>query len=155
MPNPKNLVDQHVSGIYNKFSVTRNDGRDLNGGDRANAKYFVLDLTYDPYAKDAIAAYAASCIKKYPALAAELIKLTTGIETPVKQVDWRGLVMSRLLVKFPGQSVIQDVWLHDVSPSDEYLKFKSAGNETTTIPFEVWFNKNDVKLLEVIYKRTF
>ncbi len=60
-------------GLYNKFTVTRNDGRDAPGGDRENADLFVLDLTNDPYALVAITAYASSCKEKYPQLSKELM----------------------------------------------------------------------------------
>lgn len=45
-------------GIYGKFIVNRVDGRDSPGGDKTNAKYFVLDYANDQYAKKALAHYA-------------------------------------------------------------------------------------------------
>lgn len=45
-------------GYYEKFNVSRKDGRDLPGGDREGAQYFTLDLTNDPAAIVALSAYA-------------------------------------------------------------------------------------------------
>lgn len=59
-------------GLYPKYTVYRNDGRDQEGQDRASAEYFVLDLKNDPYARSAINAYIRACKKEYPALAKDL-----------------------------------------------------------------------------------
>lgn len=59
-------------GVYNKFTVTRNDGSSEPGGKHEGCEYFVLDLTHDPFAMPALRAYAANCAKKYPQLAADL-----------------------------------------------------------------------------------
>ena len=54
-------------GMYDKFTVTRNDGDDLEGSTRSphgkhfGCEYFVLDLTHDPHAAPALIAYAESC----------------------------------------------------------------------------------------------
>lgn len=45
-------------GLYNKFTVTRNDGRDAPGEKHHGCEYFVLDLTHDKYARKAARAYA-------------------------------------------------------------------------------------------------
>lgn len=66
--------DQRREGLLPKFRVSRADGRDQAGGDRAGADYFVLDLTYDPHAAAAVRAYAMSCEGDYPRLAAELLQ---------------------------------------------------------------------------------
>ena len=63
---------QDNRGAYSKFIVNRVDGRDLKGGDRHNAELFVLDLTYDPYARMALAAYVVACKDEYPLLAKDL-----------------------------------------------------------------------------------
>lgn len=44
-------------GLYGKFDVHRVDRRDLPGGDRENARYFVLDYVHDPGAMVALEAY--------------------------------------------------------------------------------------------------
>lgn len=57
------------TGLYQKFSVKRIDGRDAPGGDREGAEYFTLDLTHDPFAKIALMAYADACENELPLLA--------------------------------------------------------------------------------------
>jgi len=59
-------------GLYGKFNVHRNDGRDAPGGDKAGAHYYVLDLTHDPFALPALAVYAYMCRNAFPPLAADL-----------------------------------------------------------------------------------
>jgi len=65
-------VDQKNRGLYGKFYVERNDGRDLPGGDRTEAEYLVLDLTYDPPARSAAWSYAEAVEKDYPLLAEDI-----------------------------------------------------------------------------------
>ena len=82
--NPVNERDENKTqaeqGVYRKFDVFRTDCRDMPGGDRQEAEYFVLDLTYDPHAKAALAAYAESVAATHPELARDLrAKL---VETP-------------------------------------------------------------------------
>ncbi len=56
-------------GYYEKFNVSRKDGRDQPGGDREGAEYFTLDLTYDqPAAGIALRAYAEACREQAPKL---------------------------------------------------------------------------------------
>ncbi len=59
-------------GLYQKFNVSRKDGRDAPGGDREGAEYFTLDLTHDPFAKVALRAYADACQDALPELAADI-----------------------------------------------------------------------------------
>ena len=59
-------------GLYTKFRVARIDGRDVAGGDRHGARYFVLDLDHDEHALPAIRAYIESCEDEYPSLAGDL-----------------------------------------------------------------------------------
>lgn len=66
--------EQKTKGEYLKFYVRRHDGRDKKGGDRDNADYFVLDLTYDKYAYIGLTAYAYAVEAEYPLLAADLFK---------------------------------------------------------------------------------
>lgn len=60
-------------GIYNKFTVTRNDGSSEMGQKHEGCRYFVLDLTHDAHAPAAIQAYAESCENDYPELARDLM----------------------------------------------------------------------------------
>lgn len=59
-------------GLYEKFRVTRLDGTDGPGGKHEGCRYFVLDLTHDPFAFPAIRAYARACEATLPVLAADL-----------------------------------------------------------------------------------
>lgn len=58
--------------LHAKYHVERLDDRDQPGGDKANARYFVLDYAHDPYAQAALAAYAHACEHEPPGLAADL-----------------------------------------------------------------------------------
>lgn len=58
--------------IYGKFNVSRVDGRDAEGGDKADAEYFVLDITHDPYAREALMFYAYKCVDEFPLLSADI-----------------------------------------------------------------------------------
>jgi protein gp37 len=60
-------------GLYEKYRVYRNDGKDRKGGEKENAQYFVLDYVNDPFAKIALKAYAEVCKEKYPLLYEDLI----------------------------------------------------------------------------------
>lgn len=59
-------------GLYNKFNVSRSDGRSEAGEKHEGCEYFVLDLNHDPHAGKALRAYAESCITDYPQLASDL-----------------------------------------------------------------------------------
>ena len=61
-------------GLLGKFHVERTDGRSAKGEKHDGCDYFVLDLTHDPLAFPAIAAYEqAARIAGYEALADDLI----------------------------------------------------------------------------------
>ena len=76
------MTDQKTTGTYDKFYVERRDHRDHPGGDRTNADYFVLDLTYDKYAVFALREYAELVKAEYPLLAADLYKKIYHPEYP-------------------------------------------------------------------------
>jgi hypothetical protein len=59
--------------LFSKFTVPRKDGRDQPGGDKADARYFVLDYVHDPFARVALEAYAEACRGQLPGLAADLV----------------------------------------------------------------------------------
>lgn len=61
--------------LYNKFTVTRNDGRDKPDEKHYGCRYFVLDLDHDPFAIDALRAYQEACWSKYPSLAVDLMRI--------------------------------------------------------------------------------
>lgn len=47
-------------GLHNKFTVTRNDGKDAEGEKHEGCEYFVLDLTHDLAARHVIPPLAAA-----------------------------------------------------------------------------------------------
>ncbi len=60
-------------GLFRKFNVTRVDGQDETVLDKHyNCAYFVLDLTHDPAALPALAAYADAVDATHPYLARDL-----------------------------------------------------------------------------------
>lgn len=65
-------------GLYGKFFIRRVDGTDAPGKKHDGCHYFVLDLDHDRHAIPALRAYAKSCAKEYPALAADLKKVADG-----------------------------------------------------------------------------
>lgn len=71
MNAPQELNQQQL-GLYNKFNVTRTDGKDAPGGKHEGDKYFVLNLSTDKNAIPALAAYAEACASEYPKLADDL-----------------------------------------------------------------------------------
>ncbi len=62
-------------GLYNKFVVTRTDGRSAPGEKHEGCQYFILDVTHDPFAGAALRAYADQCETHYPQLAKDLRQL--------------------------------------------------------------------------------
>lgn len=65
-------MDRTKQGIIDKFRVFRTDGTDAPGCKHDGCWYWVLDLTHDEFAGEAILAYADACKDKYPQLADEL-----------------------------------------------------------------------------------
>lgn len=59
-------------GLYRKFNVSRTDFSDAPGRKHHGCEYFVLDVTHDPLAKPALAAYAAAAVVDYPQLAVDM-----------------------------------------------------------------------------------
>ena len=48
-----------MNGLYEKFEVTRTDGRSAKGERHHGCSYFVVDLDHDPLAADTILFYAS------------------------------------------------------------------------------------------------
>lgn len=65
-------MGDRTRGMYDKFIVDRSDGSSAAGGKHHGCEYFVLDVTHDPHALPALAAYAVSCRADYPLLARDL-----------------------------------------------------------------------------------
>ncbi len=90
-------ADQH-QGLYHKYNVSRVDGSDAPGRMHEGSEYFVLDLTHDIHAIDAVRAYAAACVWTHPQLATDLT-LRWGEQQP-PMTDWQ------LVPTEPTQSMI-------------------------------------------------
>ncbi len=69
--------------LYKKFVVERADGRDKPGGDRAGARYIVLDVVHDEPAKRAALAYADALQATHPGLAGDIRDLVFRLS-----LDW-------------------------------------------------------------------
>lgn len=61
--------------LYEKFLVSRTDGRSKPGEKHELCSYFVLDIDCDRHAIPAMEAYAKDCEENYPALAKDLMRL--------------------------------------------------------------------------------
>lgn len=66
--------DDTQRGLYAKYTVIKNS--DPNSEFSA----FVLNLDTDPYAVDALRAYAKACADKYPILASDLERVATACQ---------------------------------------------------------------------------
>lgn len=64
-----------MSGVHHKYLVKRTDGKDAPGQRHEHCAYFVLDLHCDEHALAALKAYARSCKKDNPELAADLLEI--------------------------------------------------------------------------------
>ena len=64
-------MTDRLKGLYNKFTVTRND----NSEKHANCSYFVIDLEHDKFAIPALQAYKEACSSDYPKLSSDLDSL--------------------------------------------------------------------------------
>ena len=66
-------MNKRNKGLYQKFQIIqRTDGQSEPGKKHFGCDYFVLDLTHDPHAREAVLAYANSCASDYPMLARDL-----------------------------------------------------------------------------------
>lgn len=75
-------------GMYDKFTVIRNDGTSEEGGKHETCQYFVLDLNHDPFALPALRAYASACRAEYPHLADDLDRITSlVVSTTVETIE--------------------------------------------------------------------
>lgn len=98
-------------GLYDKFEVSRVDGRDGPGDEHEDCSYFPLDLDHDPHALPALVAYAKSAEEAgFSPLAADLISLVHD-RSPVDL--WR--------VTFEGKaSPPAWVWARDEEEAGEH-----------------------------------
>ena len=70
--NNRGVMKDKNTGIYDKFTVARTDGKSAPGKKHEGCRYFVLDLDHDPFALPAIEAYSLACKDTYPTLAEDL-----------------------------------------------------------------------------------
>lgn len=76
-------VSPQEVGLYEKYTVTRVDGRSAPGEKHYLCRYYVLDLTHDPFARRALLAYAEACRTRYPELSRDLHQLASDLlDTP-------------------------------------------------------------------------
>lgn len=87
------------AGLYSKFTVDRTDGRDAPGGDRAKARYFVLDYVHDVYAWIALASYAVSVQTAIPDLCRDLCKELLATAAGVQKVKGNPARLKKLLAE--------------------------------------------------------
>jgi len=59
-------------GLFSKFLVQRRDGTDAPGEKHHGCEYFVLDVSHDPAARAALAAYASAVESTHPLLARDM-----------------------------------------------------------------------------------
>ena len=82
------------TGLINKYSVHRTDGRDAPGGDKDGASYFVLDYAHDPIARAALEYYSELArAEDYVALADDLVgAISVVVEAAQRSPVTHGLV---------------------------------------------------------------
>lgn len=72
LPERDHTKPAEHQGLFRKFTVSRTDGSDAPDGKHYGCDYFVLDVTHDPHAKAALAAYADAVEATHPQLAADM-----------------------------------------------------------------------------------
>lgn len=83
-------------GLYSKFIVERTDGRDQPGGDRENARYFVLDYVNDPVAREAVRTYCSFALALgFEKLYDELMDALDEVEKKYGAYDWNRVLSER------------------------------------------------------------
>ena len=78
-------------GLYGKFRIERTDGSSAPGGKHHDCDYFVLDVTHDKHAKEALAAYADAAEATHPQLAADMrarwrLPVPTAHHAPIARI---------------------------------------------------------------------
>lgn len=82
------ILGDPPEGLYEKFVVTRTDGRSAEGEKHHQCRYFVIDLTHDLAAPAALRAYADVVEGRHPSFAADLRKEAGQREGPRESVEW-------------------------------------------------------------------
>jgi len=115
LPERDLTMPEKLQGVFRKYEVRRVDGRDQPGEDRHGDEHFVLNLTRDPHAVPAIAAYARSCEPEYPLLASDLVRGLLdrdggAFDTLVKMVMF-GPLLSESIPSKAGRATLLDAGL--------------------------------------------
>lgn len=103
-PNENETSDQKAIGLYNKFSVRRTDGKDIEGEKHFGCEYLVLDLTHDPLAYYPVRAYAANAER------AGYKKLSDDLYAKAENMRIRGVcpkIVNDAKERFDAQAEIQ------------------------------------------------
>lgn len=74
LPERDTNTPSEEQGLFDKFTVLRNDGNDEPGKKHFLCEHFVLDINHDPYAKAALRAYAEACKETHPILSDDMMK---------------------------------------------------------------------------------
>lgn len=72
LPERVESIPAEQQGLFRKFDVRRVDGKDAPGGKHHGCRYFVLDISCDPFAWAALQTYIGSCEPTHPELARDL-----------------------------------------------------------------------------------
>ncbi len=70
-------------GLYNKYTVARNDGQSEPNRKHYGCRYFVIDIDHDNNAELPLRMYARACRATNPDLARDLRKLADEIQRRV------------------------------------------------------------------------
>lgn len=123
-------------GLYDKFNISRVDGRDAPGGDRHGADYFVLDTTFDPFALPALIAYANACRAEYPLLAADL----DGKISALRQVQADAQTAGSEYITVPGRTLCNGLVVPEFKVMAYPAAFGEAGVPVSVPDLKPWVN---------------
>ena len=88
-----------TNGLHDKYRISRTDGSSRKGGKHHDCFYFVLDLSHDEAAWDALRAYRDAVVDSRPDLAADL----------TQQIDARAWRETSQFAPAPGAEVAQTI----------------------------------------------
>lgn len=86
--------------LFKKYSIMRTDAMDLIEGDKHfKCSLFVLDVSHDKYAREALAYYAHVCYKTHPQLAYALSQLLEYSEPTFKKSEMKHQNIGKRIIK--------------------------------------------------------
>lgn len=137
----------HPGSLYRKFHVHRVDMRDAPGGDRFGAEYFVLDATYDPFAKSALTAYAKACEKDLPQLAEDLVthfglgpdEDQPGCEVPEYEETDTDLAP----LEGDGRRTYRITHYYNIGDQDVYVEHPTGEVDGMRVALYCWYKANE------------